>query len=226
MKQIMQLHLGIIPDGNRRWAKARTLKPWQGHEAATQAFRKIIDWAHDDPRIAVLTIWGLSTENWNRPAQEITELMRIYEAFLRDEQANFHNKKTRLVHSGRIDRVPRTLATLIQKLTEETARYQDFTLNFALDHGGRDEVVRAAQKVTDPAALTEETFRTLLDHPELPDLDLVIRTAGEQRTSGFFIWQAAYAELMFINKYFPDLTPDDLDSALSEYATRQRRFGK
>ena len=226
MKQAKQMHLGIIPDGNRRWAKQRTLQPWKGHEAAITAFRAIIEWAHDDPRIGVLTVWGLSTENWNRPAREITELMRIYETFLREEHATFHEKKTRLIHSGRADRIPPSLASLITTITAETTQYTDFTLNFALDHGGRDEVVRAAKKVTDPDNLTEETFRTLLDHPELPDIDLVIRTSGEQRTSGFFIWQAAYAELMFINKYFPDLTPADLDIALTDFSTRQRRFGK
>lgn len=225
MKKTMQLHLGIIPDGNRRWAKQQALKPWQGHEAAIVAFRKIIDWAHVNPHIAVLTVWGLSTENWNRPKQELVELMRIYEEFLAEEEATFHQKKTRLVHSGRADRIPTSLAALIQKLTAETAAYQDFTLNFALDHGGRDEVVRAAQKIKDSKTLTEEAFRALLDHPELPDIDLVIRTSGEQRTSGFFIWQAAYAELIFIDKFFPDLKPADLDTALADFHTRQRRFG-
>src|SRR3989344_7219422 len=113
MEPITQLHLGIIPDGNRRWAKKRALKPWQGHEAGTDAFKKIIDWAHDNPHIAVLTIWGFSTENWNRSEEEITQLMKIYEKFLREEAKTFHEKRTRLVHSGRDDRIPKSLATII-----------------------------------------------------------------------------------------------------------------
>jgi undecaprenyl diphosphate synthase len=115
---------------------------------------------------------------------------------------------------------------LIGETTEETKNFNEFTLHVALDYGGRDEVVRAAKKAEDPASLTEDTFRQLLDHPELPDIDLVIRTSGEQRTSGFFIWQAAYAELLFINKHFPDVKPEDLDKALSDFSTRHRRFGK
>jgi undecaprenyl diphosphate synthase len=152
--------------------------------------------------------------------------MEIYERFLSKESATFHEKKTRLTHSGRADRIPPSLADLIQKIVQETAKYTQFTLNFALDSGGRDEVVRAVRKVADPASLTEETFRQYLDHPELPDVDLAIRTSGEQRTSGFFIWQSAYAEWIFNDKYFPDLTPQDLESALAEYDSRQRRFGK
>jgi len=226
MAQQTQLHLGIIPDGNRRWAKQRALQPWKGHEAGTDAFRKIIDWAHDNPEVAVLTIWGFSTENWNRSQEEITQLMKIYERFLRDEAHTFHEKKTRLVHSGRTDRIPGSLATIIAQLAGETSNYDELILNFALDHGGRDEVARAIQKIKNPAEVTEENFRQYLDNPALPDFDLIIRTSGEQRTSGFFIWQAAYAELMFIDKYFPDLTPLDLDKALTDFASRQRRFGK
>lgn len=221
-----QLHLGIIPDGNRRWARKRALQPWKGHEEGVEAFKKAIDWARQNPRIGTLTIWGFSTENWNRSEEEVRILMEIYERFLREESATFHEKKTRLVHSGRSDRIPSSLAQLIRKIAAETASYSEFTLNFALDYGGRDEVVRAFKKVSDPAALTEENFRQYLDHPELPDVDLVIRTSGEQRTSGFFIWQSAYAEWVFNDKYFPDLTPQDLESAVAEYDSRQRRFGK
>lgn len=225
MPKSAQLHLGIIPDGNRRWARRYALKPWQGHAAGVDAFKKIIDWAHNNPRLAVLTIWGFSTENWNRSVEEITQLMGIYAKFLRQEQATFHEKQTRLVHSGRGDRIPPSLHHLIGRLAAETAQYRNFTLNFALDYGGRDEIVRAARKITNAATLTEETFRTMLDHPELPDVDLVIRTSGERRTSGFFVWQAAYAEWVFNDKYFPDLTPADLESAVKEYDSRQRRFG-
>ena len=221
-----RLHLGIIPDGNRRWAKKQLLRPWEGHEAGATAFRSLIRWCRDNPAIAVLTIWGFSTENWTRSQEETEQLMKIYERYLTDERAEFHKNKTRFVHSGRTDRLPASLMALIGAISAETKEYTDFTLQVALDYGGRDEIVRAAQKATDPISLTEETFRELLDHPELPDVDLVIRTSGEQRTSGFFIWQAAYAELLFIDKFFPDLTPADLEVAVTDFFTRQRRFGK
>src|SRR3989344_5312320 len=188
MEPITQLHLGIIPDGNRRWAKKHALKPWQGHEAGVEAFRKIIDWAHQHPLISVLTIWGFSTDNWNRSAEEVTQLMRIYEQFLRDERAKFHEKKTRLVHSGRSDRIPVSLTTLIQEIAQDTKDYPDFTLNFALDYGGRDEVVRATKRIKNAEEMEdiiEENFLQYLGHHELPDFDLIFRTSGEQRTSGF-----------------------------------------
>lgn len=199
--------------------------PWQGHEAGTQAFKQIINWARQDPRIAILTIWGFSTENWNRSPGEISQLMRLYEQWLRDEQSMFHEKKTQLVHSGRSDRIPSSLARLLADLSSDTLHYQDFTLNFALDYGGRDEIIRAIQKITNSKKISADNFRQHLDHPELPDVDLIIRTSGEQRTSGFFVWQSAYAELIFIEKYFPDLTPADLDAAVGDYTLRYRRYG-
>jgi undecaprenyl diphosphate synthase len=221
-----RLHIGIIPDGNRRWASRQLLRPWQGHEAGATAFRALVRWCRDNPAISVLTIWGFSTENWTRSREETEQLMAIYERYLTEERAEFHTNQTRFVHSGRTDRLPPALVELIKQTSEETKEYSEFVLHVALDYGGRDEIVRAAQKLTDPAQATEESFRQQLDHPELPDVDLVIRTSGEQRTSGFFIWQAAYAELMFIDKFFPDVTPADLDAALADFAQRQRRFGR
>lgn len=226
MNNEQSLHLGIIPDGNRRWAKKQLLRPWQGHEAGATAFRSLVRWCRDNPRLSILTIWGFSTENWTRSPEETKKLMGIYERYLTEERAEFHKNKTRFVHSGRTDRLPAALMSLIKDVSEETKDYTEFTLHVALDYGGRDEIIRAAQKITDPKKITEESFKVLLDHPELPDVDLVIRTSGEQRTSGFFIWQSAYAELLFNDKLFPDLTPEDLKAALKEYDSRQRRFGK
>lgn len=225
MQNNVQLHLGLIPDGNRRWARQWQLMPWQGHEAGTHAFKQIINWARQDPRLAVLTIWGFSTENWNRSSQEISELMRLYEQWLRDEQSMFHEKETRLVHSGRSERIPSSLARLLTNLSSDTGHYKDFTLNFALDYGDQDEIIRAIQKIINPKKISADTFRQYLDHPELPDIDIIVRTSGEQRTSGIFIWQSAYAELIFIEKFFPDLTPADLDAAVGDYTLRHRRFG-
>ena len=236
------LHLAIIPDGNRRWAKKQLLKPWDGHRRGMDNARKLVKWCRENDRIHTVTLWGFSTENWNRPTEEIQVLMRIYEDFLQAERETFIANKTRLIHSGRKDRLPQTLVQLLHDVAEETASDFEFTLNFALDYGGRDEIIRAAQRLavrqpvhsgagngslSEPLpSLNEDHLRQRLDHPELPDMDLVIRTSGEMRTSGFFIWQTAYAEWHFNDKYFPDLQPEDVAQAIQDFDNRERRFGK
>ena len=219
------LHLAIIPDGNRRWAKAQGLLAWKGHERAMENFRTLTDWCRTDPRISVLTIWGFSTENWKRSEDEVAKLMELFEQYLQNERTEFVKKGTRFVHSGRRDRIPETLRALIEQTEEETKGQTAFTMHLALDYGGKDEVVRAVKKVPSTEDLSEEVVRTHLDHPELPDIDCIIRTSGEQRMSNFFFWQAVYAEWVFLTKHFPALMPEDLDAALREYAHRVRRFG-
>ena len=218
------LHLAIIPDGNRRWARAHALKPWEGHQRAFDSSHALTDWCRQDPRIGTLTLWGFSTENWNRDPREVSALMGIFVKYLKDQQASLHQHKTRFLHSGRKDRIPSELAALINKTERETSHYTDFTFHLALDHGGQDEILRAIAKLNG-AEPTVENLRRHFDHPDLPDFDLVIRTSGEQRTSGFFIWQAAYAEWYFEPKLFPDLVPDDLAQAVTDFERRQRRFG-
>lgn len=220
------LHVAIIPDGNRRWARQRSLQPWLGHEEAMRNSRALIDWCRNNPDIGTLTLWGFSTENWNRSEAEVTHLMRIYEEWLKGERDELISKRTHFVHSGRSERIPKSLADAITDLAQVTKDFDEFTLNFALDYGGRDELIRAINKIEKPSEITEENFRDYFDHPELSDIDLVIRTSGEKRSSGFFIWQAAYAEWYYEPKLFPDLTPADLEQALGEYCQRQRRFGK
>ncbi|MEX1997606.1 MAG: polyprenyl diphosphate synthase [Candidatus Andersenbacteria bacterium] len=219
------LHLAIIPDGNRRWARQRALAPWLGHQQAIENSRSLIDWCYQHPRIATVTFWGFSTENWQRRDEEIKHLMRLYEQFLRQEREKFNRNKTRLAHSGRLDRIPPSLARLITDLSAETADYTTFTLNFALDYSGKDEIIRAVHRLSDLQAVTEENFRQYLDQPALPDIDLVIRTSGEQRTSGFALWQSAYAEWIFVPKFYPDFSVADLEQALTQYGQRARRFG-
>jgi len=218
------LHIAIIPDGNRRWAKARAWHPWQGHEKAVENFRTITDWCRADPRIAVLTVWCFSTENWKRDPKEVAKLMTIFENYLQKERSTFHEKKTRLIHSGRKDRIPPSLASLITDVEAETKLYEDFILDLAVDYGGKDEVIRGLAKAKNTVS-SEQDLRALLDHPELPDLDLIIRTSGEQRTSNFFLWQSAYAEWVFLDKLFPDFTTQDLRTAVDAFAKRARRFG-
>lgn len=218
------MHIAIIPDGNRRWARKRALHPWKGHEQGVENFRSITEWCRNDPRVDVLTVWCFSTENWKRDKDEIDMLMKIYEDYLARERKGFLEKKTRFTHTGRLDRIPKSLATLIQDVQEETKEQKAFTLNLAVDYGGKDEILRALTK-TKKTDLTEEEFRNLLDHPEIPDIDLIIRTSGEQRTSNFFLWEATYAEWVFLDKLFPDMNDKDVAKAVDDFERRTRRFG-
>lgn len=217
------LHIAVIPDGNRRWAKTRTLKPWEGHKVAVENFRTLTEWCRNDPRISVLTVWCFSTENWKRDEKEISMLMNMLEEYLQKERSVFLENNTRFVHSGRKDRIPKSLAALIRDVEDETNAQTDLTLHLAVDYGGMDEVTRAVNALNEEA--TPESIRAHLDHPELPDIDLIIRTSGECRTSNFFLWQAAYAEWEFLDKFFPDFDTNDLDTCVSKFAERTRRFG-
>ncbi len=221
------LHVAIIPDGNRRWAKKRGLHPWDGHKEAIEHFRDLTEWCRNDPRVDTLTVWCFSTENWKRDAKEVATLMKMLEDYLAKERAGFASENTRFVHSGRIDRIPPSLAKLIAEVEEETKDYDGFTLHLAVDYGGMDEVLRAAQKVESGKWKVEsgDVIREQLDHPELRDIDLIIRTSGECRTRNFFLWHAAYAEWEFLDKFFPDFTTSDLAEAIDSFASRTRRFG-
>jgi len=224
MSEVKPIHLAVIPDGNRRWARGYSLLPWKGHEKAMDNFRTLTEWCRTDPRVDVLTIWGFSTENWKRSEEEVSKLMELFESYLTRERPEFIKHKTRFVHSGRTDRIPASLRTLFAEVAEETKDFSDFTLHLAVDYGGRDEVVRAVKRLGNEE-VTEQSIRDHLDHPELPDIDLIIRSSGEQRTSNFFLWQSAYAEWIFVQKHFPELTTADLGDALNELNRRTRRFG-
>ncbi len=224
-EKLEKLHVAIIPDGNRRWAKRRLLKPWKGHEEAITRTSRLLEWTREDGRIGTLTLWGLSTENWNRSKEELMHLMTIYEQFLQSQRPRFQKENIRFVHTGRNDRIPASLKKLIREIVRETATFGKLTLNFALDYGGRDALIRAIHRIPDVNKVTEESFAQFLDHPELPDIDIIIRTSGEQRLSNFFFWEAAYAELFFVNKLYPDFSSQDLNAILTQFQQRQRRFG-
>ncbi|MBU0458939.1 di-trans,poly-cis-decaprenylcistransferase [Patescibacteria group bacterium] len=230
MDKPSSLHLAIIPDGNRRWAKNRSLHPWKGHEQAIENFRSITEWCRNDPRVNILTVWCFSTENWKRDPKEIEMLMKMLEDYLRKEQEGFIEKKTKSLHSGRKDRIPSSLAQLIEEVEKKTADQSEFTLHLAVDYGGKDEIIRAINKISvtedcDLPLRSENGIREHLDHPELSDIDLIIRTSGEQRTSNFFLWQTVHSEWVFNNKLFPDFEVSDLESAVDDFANRTRRFG-
>ena len=224
-------HIAIIPDGNRRWAKAHNLPTLAGHkkgfEVAVKIGRKIRSLG-----INTLTMWAFSTENWNRTPKEVSYLIKMYEIFVEKNLKEALKEKIRIIHIGRKDRIPKSLLEKLKKSEEKTKDFSDYVLNIAIDYGGRDEIVRSIKKISNfkfqISNLTEDNFSQFLDtaNQPYPNPDLIIRTSGEQRTSGLMIWQAAYAEYIFLQKHFPDLKDEDIELAIEEYSARQRRFGK
>lgn len=226
---IIPNHIAIIPDGNRRWAKEHGLPSFEGHrkgfDVGVKIGKKIRSMG-----INTMTMWAFSTENWNRSKEEVSYLMKMYEIFIEKNLKEAMMEKIRIIHLGRKDRIPKKLLERIQNSEEKTRNFKDYILNIALDYGGRDEVIRGIQKISRQNInnLTIEQFNNYLDttNQPYPNPDLIIRTSGEQRTSGLMIWQAAYAEYIFLNKHFPDLKDEDIENAVEEYSARQRRFGK
>jgi undecaprenyl diphosphate synthase len=225
-----KLHLAIIPDGNRRWAREKGfLEAWKGHERAVDNFRMLADWCQHSGRVHTLTIWCFSTENWKRASIEVEMLMKMFESFLQKEQQGFLDRGIRFVHSGRRDRLPKSLVRKIEETEAMTNSCTTFTLHLAVDYGGKDEVVRAVQRMTENGVLSssfsEDVIAQHLDHPELLPIDIILRSSGEQRTSNFCLWQAAYSEWVFNPKHFPEITVDDLSETVDEFYKRKRRFG-
>ncbi len=222
-------HIALILDGNRRWARARGLKPWEGHRAGYEAVRKLAR-ASREFGVHTFTIWSFSTENWDRPKKEIDEILKLLRAGLEEFRKEAHEEKVRLVHLGRKDRFPRDIALQLERLEEETKNYNN-VLNLALDYGGRDEIVRATRKIIadkiPPEKIDEKLFESYLDthNQPYPYPDLFIRTSGEQRTSGLLPWQMAYSEFYFEPEHLPDFTPEKLRNAILDYSRRRRRFG-
>lgn len=224
-------HIAIIPDGNRRWAKEHGLPSFEGHRrgfnVATKVAKKIRAMG-----VNTLTIWAFSTENWNRTPKEVDYLMKMYGIFMDKNLKEALKEKIRIIHLGRKDRIPQSLLKKIQDSEGKTKDFKNYVLNIALDYGGRDEVIRTIKKLSTMnyklSTLSEENFSQFLDTADqpYPNPDLIIRTSGEERTSGLMIWQAAYAEYVFFDKHFPDLDDKDIETAIEDYSKRQRRFGK
>lgn len=224
-------HVGIIPDGNRRWARSKGLSVAQGH---TQGYLNMLKIARHAKKlgIKVITFWGFSTENWNREKKEVRHLMNLAIAFIQDYEKDLMKDKMRIVHLGRKDRLGDTLKNKISKIEEETKDFHTFCVAFAFDYGGQDEIIRAftglKKTIHKDTSVSPSNLSSFLDTSRLPypNPDLIIRTGGEQRLSGFMLWQSAYAELIFMKKFFPDFSPTDLTRCLKIFETRQRRFGK
>lgn len=221
-------HVAIILDGNRRWAKSRNLPTLEGHRKGVDAFLDIGKKSRE-LGIRILTGWCFSTENWDRSKEEVSYLMKIFEATIDRYLNDALKEEVRILHIGRKDRIPESLKTKIKYAEEETAHFKKYYMVFALDYGGRDDILRAINKLVKVNEdITESTIDAYLDTRDLPypNPDLIIRTGGEVRTSGFMSWQSAYSEYIFLPQPLPDLTPDLFAACIDEYSQRQRRFGK
>lgn len=226
-------HIAIIPDGNRRWARARGLDTLLGHKAG---FDMAIDLAKAAREMGVhtLTFWAFSTENWDRSPREIKYLMHLYEIMVDKHLKEAHKDQIRIIHIGHKDRIPKKLADKIANAEAETKHYTKHVLNICLDHGGRDDIVKGInaiiQKVAKGSSMQPVDEKSFLEYlgtanEPYPYVDLMIRTSGEQRTSGLLLYQSAYAELYFEVDHFPDFTPAKLREAILDYSRRRRRFG-
>lgn len=225
-------HIAIIMDGNGRWAKKQGLPRNAGHKAGAETFRKIA--AHCNTLgVKYLTVYAFSTENWKRSAEEVAGIMGLLENYLKEALRDMEKNHIKFQVLGDISKLSPKLQKLCVETMERSRHFTEVQVNFCINYGGRDEIVRAVRKYAadvaagkkDPAFLTEFEFENYLDSAGIPDPELVIRPSGELRTSNFLPWQSAYSELVFMDVLWPDFTGDDLDAAIAEYHRRNRRFG-
>jgi undecaprenyl diphosphate synthase len=226
------VHVAIIMDGNGRWAKARGLPRVAGHKRGAEAVRRTVTGAAE-LGIQYLTLYGFSSENWKRPPAEIDDLMGLLRLYLNNEIEELDRKGVRLRVIGQRSRLQPDIVRLIEGAERRTAGNRKLNLIVALSYGGRAEIVEAARCIAEgvragrihPAAVDEDQFERFLYTAGIPDPDLLIRTSGEKRISNFLLWQCAYAELVFLDRLWPDFTRDDLEFAIREYHGRDRRYG-
>ena len=221
-------HIAIIMDGNGRWAQKRGLPRLEGHQAGMENVRSVIEY-FNQLKLKYLTLYGFSTENWKRPKEEIDGLLNILQEAIEEETLKLHQNGIRIRHLGRLDGFSKSLQRAIIRAVEMTKDNKGMTVSFAFDYGGRAEIVEAVRKIINegvpPQKLDEQLFDKYLYTAGLPEVDLIIRTAGELRLSNFLIWQAAYSEYYFAEVFWPDFDNKEIDKALLAYSRRQRRFG-
>ena len=226
------LHVAIIMDGNGRWAKARGLPRLAGHQRGAEAVRRAVNGARE-LGVGYLTLYAFSSENWKRPPTEVEDLMGLLRLYLRRELAELHRNGVRVRFIGERDRIARDIVNLIEDAEGRTCANGAMTLVIALNYGSQREIAAAVRRIAleavagrlDPAAIDEATVQRHLQTADLPDPGLVIRTSGEQRLSNFLLWQAAYAELVFLDVLWPDFGKDHLAAAIREFEQRERRYG-
>ncbi|MCH8205827.1 MAG: di-trans,poly-cis-decaprenylcistransferase [Chloroflexi bacterium] len=221
-------HVAVIMDGNGRWARVHGKPRSEGHRAGKENIRRIIE-AFAEHGVSCLTLFAFSTENWVRPDDEVQGLIRILGEVIKAEVQQLHQKGVRIRHLGRLDRMTPELQDAIRDSVELTRHNSGMTLNVAFDYGGRAEILDAVRRIIvdrhAPQDITEDLFRRYLNTSEIPDPDLIIRTAGEMRLSNFLLWQSAYAEYYATPVLWPDFDEEEVTKALAAYANRQRRFG-
>ena len=223
------LHVAIIPDGNGRWAVTRGKPRTEGHRAGVEAVRRVVETAPDFD-IATLTIFAFSADNWQRPPEEVRGLLRLLQEYLANDVQQCVERGVCVSVIGRRDRLPAGLRELIGVAESATRDGQTLHLRLALDYSSRDAILRAAKRMYSATELTRGAFARLLggathSGPPSPEVDLLIRTGGEQRLSDFLLWESAYAELYFTEKPWPEFNADDLGEAIAEFQARERRFG-
>lgn len=224
-------HIAIIMDGNGRWAKQRGLPRTAGHKAGAEAFRRIANYCRTIG-VEYLTVYAFSTENWKRSEEEVSGIMKLLGAYLKEALQDMKKNRVRFRFFGDLSRLSPSLQKLCNEAQEKSGNY-DVQVNFCLNYGGRDELVRAAKTFAQdvaggkrkPEELTEDMLASYLYSADVPDPELIIRPSGEMRTSNFLLWQSAYSEYVFLNVLWPDFGPDDLNEAIAQYHQRNRRFG-
>jgi undecaprenyl diphosphate synthase len=225
-------HIAIIMDGNGRWAKERGFPRLEGHRAGAESVREVME-ACIELGVEYLTLYAFSSENWSRPATEVTALMSLLDRFLDEKAKDLDRQNVRLLAIGQLDRLPAKTRALIERIKARTAGHTTMTLVLALSYGGREEIVSAARSLaTDavagkisPADIDGDLFASRLQTAGIPDPDLLVRTSGEMRVSNFLLWQISYAEMVIVKKYWPDFRQGDLFDVVEEYKRRNRRFG-
>jgi undecaprenyl diphosphate synthase len=225
-------HVAIIMDGNGRWARQQTLSRLEGHKRGSEVARDIVTTA---ARVGVsyLTLYAFSSENWRRDPHEVSGLMGLLKHYLEDEAEELHKDGVRLKVIGERELLPNTILDLVYAVEELTKANKKITLQMAISYGSRAEILHAVRQIAekvrdrrmDSDAITEQVFEQHLYTAGIPDPDLLIRTSGEQRVSNYLLWQLAYTELVFVDKFWPDFTPEDFMESLLTYQNRERRFG-
>lgn len=230
---VMPRHIAIIMDGNRRYAsEVLGTEPMEGHKLGREKLDEVLHWCLD-LNIHILTVYAFSTENWKRPEDEVDAIMDLLEKYLREAIRDMDRNRVRFCFFGDLSRLSPELQREAQEAVERSKKYEGVQVNFCLNYGGRDEIVRAAQRFAAqcaagerrPEELTEDMFSDLLYSAGVPDPELVIRPGGETRISNFLLWQSAYAEYYFTDVLWPDFGPEELDKAIDAFNARDRRFG-
>ncbi len=231
MKKIARLpnHIAFIMDGNGRWAEQRGLPRLEGHRAGIENTRSVIRYLGEEYHIKYVTLYSFSTENWNRPKDEVNGLLRILENSIEKEAMELHKRGVKMRHLGHLERLPQNLKLTIMRAVELSKDNTEMTLNFAFDYGGRMEILDAVQSIIAEGIpsqdIDEKLFSKYLYTAGLPEVDLVVRTGGDLRISNFLLWQSAYSEYYFTNVLWPDFNTREVEKALISYSQRQRRFG-